>query len=31
LVRAWAGIDIGKRHHHAVVVDSDGRRGMVPF
>src|SRR6266545_2439895 len=24
--RAWAGIDIGKGHHHAVVIDGDGRR-----
>ncbi|WP_103384212.1 IS110 family RNA-guided transposase [Pseudonocardia dioxanivorans] len=23
--RAWAGIDAGKRHHHLVVVDPDGR------
>lgn len=24
--RAWAGVDIGKGHHHAVVVDAEGRR-----
>lgn len=24
--RAWAGIDIGKQHHHAVVVDDQGTR-----
>jgi transposase len=24
--RAWAGIDIGKQHHHAVVVDAEGTR-----
>ncbi|MFE5542175.1 IS110 family transposase, partial [Streptomyces sp. NPDC056519] len=22
----WAGMDIGKEHHHCVVIDSDGRR-----
>lgn len=22
----WAGLDIGKKHHHAVVVDADGKR-----
>lgn len=22
----WAGIDIGKEHHHCVVIDADGRR-----
>ncbi|MGH3373774.1 MAG: IS110 family transposase [Actinoallomurus sp.] len=24
--QVWAGIDIGKGHHHAVVIDSDGKR-----
>lgn len=24
--RAWAGVDIGKQHHHAVVVDGAGER-----
>ena len=24
--RAWAGVDIGKGHHHAVVIDADGTR-----
>lgn len=24
--RVWAGVDIGKGHHHAVVVDAEGRR-----
>ncbi|MFB9683523.1 IS110 family transposase [Amycolatopsis plumensis] len=24
--RAWAGVDIGKGHHHAVVIDADGAR-----
>jgi hypothetical protein len=24
--RVWAGIDIGKQHHHCVVVDADGKR-----
>lgn len=24
--RAWAGIDAGKRHHHLVVINADGRR-----
>ncbi|MEU6646760.1 IS110 family transposase [Saccharomonospora sp. NPDC046836] len=24
--RAWAGVDIGKRHHHAVVVDAGGEK-----
>lgn len=24
--QAWAGIDIGKGHHHAVVIDSEGNR-----
>ncbi|MFX0578811.1 IS110 family transposase [Nocardia nepalensis] len=24
--RAWAGVDIGKEHHHAVVIDTDGNR-----
>ncbi|MFI6954546.1 IS110 family transposase [Nocardia sp. NPDC050408] len=23
---AWAGVDIGKEHHHAVVIDTDGNR-----
>ncbi|MBE1604007.1 IS110 family transposase [Actinopolymorpha pittospori] len=22
----WAGVDIGKTHHHAVVIDVDGKR-----
>lgn len=22
----WAGIDIGKEHHHCVVIDADGTR-----
>ncbi|MFD5028756.1 IS110 family transposase, partial [Streptomyces sp. NPDC058373] len=22
----WAGVDIGKTHHHCVVIDSDGKR-----
>lgn len=26
LQQAWAGIDIGKGHHHAVVIDSEGTR-----
>jgi transposase len=26
LQHAWAGIDIGKGHHHAVVIDADGKR-----
>ncbi|WP_433463611.1 IS110 family transposase [Spirillospora sp. CA-128828] len=26
LQQAWAGIDIGKGHHHAVVIDSEGNR-----
>ncbi|WP_290048182.1 IS110 family transposase [Nocardia nova] len=26
LERAWAGVDIGKQHHHAVVVNADGNR-----
>lgn len=24
--QVWAGVDIGKAHHHAVVIDTDGRR-----
>jgi transposase len=24
--RVWAGIDIGKQHHHCVVVDAEGKR-----
>ncbi|UGT67831.1 IS110 family transposase [Nocardia gipuzkoensis] len=24
--RVWAGVDIGKQHHHAVVIDTDGNR-----
>jgi transposase len=24
--RVWAGMDIGKEHHHCVVIDADGRR-----
>lgn len=24
--RVWAGVDVGKRHHHCVVIDSDSRR-----
>jgi transposase len=26
LRQAWAGIDIGKGHHHAVVIDGEGKR-----
>lgn len=26
--RAWAGVDIGKRHHHAVVVDVGGEKAL---
>jgi transposase len=26
VARIWAGIDIGKEHHHCVVIDTDGRR-----
>jgi transposase len=26
LQQVWAGVDIGKAHHHAVVIDSEGRR-----
>src|ERR1700759_4266269 len=26
LERAWAGLDIGKHHHHAVVVGVDGEK-----
>jgi transposase len=26
LQQAWAGIDIGKSHHHAVVIDGEGNR-----
>ncbi|MFE3060533.1 IS110 family transposase [Nocardia sp. NPDC059239] len=26
LERAWAGVDIGKKHHHVVVIDGNGRR-----
>jgi transposase len=26
LALAWAGIDIGKGHHHAVVIDAEGKR-----
>ena len=26
MARIWAGIDIGKEHHHCVVIDADGRR-----
>ncbi|WP_435972280.1 IS110 family transposase [Streptomyces sp. Qhu_M48] len=22
----WAGLDIGEKHHHAVVIDADGKR-----
>ncbi|WP_067470530.1 IS110 family transposase [Nocardia amamiensis] len=25
-LQAWAGVDIGKQHHHAVVVDESGRK-----
>jgi len=25
LSRAWAGVDIGKGHHHVVVLDGDGQ------
>ncbi|MEU9372791.1 IS110 family transposase [Streptomyces sp. NPDC048255] len=24
--RTWAGVDIGKEHHHCVVIDQDGKR-----
>ena len=23
--RAWAGVDIGREHHHVVAMDADGR------
>ena len=26
MARIWAGIDIGKEHHHCVVIDAEGRR-----
>jgi transposase len=26
LERAWTGVDIGKEHHHAVVIDAEGTR-----
>jgi Transposase len=26
LDRAWAGVDIGKGHHHVVALDADGQR-----
>jgi transposase len=26
VARIWAGLDIGKEHHHCVVIDADGRR-----
>src|SRR4051794_24390109 len=26
LLQVWAGVDIGKAHHHAVVIDPDGNR-----
>lgn len=26
MARIWAGMDIGKEHHHCVVIDTDGRR-----
>jgi transposase len=26
LLQVWAGVDIGKAHHHAVVIDTDGNR-----
>jgi transposase len=26
VTRIWAGMDIGKEHHHCVVIDTDGRR-----
>jgi transposase len=26
LQQVWAGVDIGKAHHHAVVIDPEGRR-----
>ena len=26
LEQAWAGVDIGKEHHHCVVIDAEGRR-----
>jgi hypothetical protein len=28
LEKAWAGVDVGKRHHHAVVVDGGGARAL---
>jgi transposase len=28
LERVWAGVDIGKRHHHAVVVDVGGEKAL---
>ena len=24
--QAWAGVDVGKEHHHCVVIDAEGRR-----
>jgi len=26
LEQAWAGVDVGKEHHHCVVIDAEGRR-----
>lgn len=26
--RAWAGVDVGKGHHHVVVLDGDGQ-GLI--
>ncbi|MWA05091.1 transposase [Actinomadura sp. LD22] len=26
--QVWAGVDIGKTHHHAVVIDADGNRPL---
>jgi transposase len=26
LEQAWAGVDVGKEHHHCVVIDGEGRR-----
>lgn len=26
MAQIWAGVDVGKNHHHCVVIDSDGKR-----
>ena len=26
LQQVWAGVDVGKAHHHCVVIDADGKR-----